>query len=914
MEQLDSSTGDDLNHNIEHKSKNRKLFLILSIVAIISAILSFGVQEIINLKSKEDINILLVSPTKTDPGIAKSMRDGSNIYTQIKNNSKNSEYNYFIDIIDEDSDSFISDLQNSLSQKDYSAIVGFSNIEIFNKHKDYLLGLDIPITTTLDISGNYKNIYTFTQDQKKKIQFVANYVRNVKKEYMTYFAHDNSDRCQMEQKEFDSVYKKFEIPLSGTVSTNEDITKYFENVDYGSVYICGNDNTIPKILKDIKKSKTELNIYTNEMLALDGAKEYFVNKANTLHGISLPSLILFDTTNESAQKFLNKYKEIYNKEPDWLSALYYDLVKVSFEKKLNPSQELFQGSIQEYDLTSHKNSLPIKMGLFNGEQLISAPIQLQDIKNKNSINNYIEALRDNRVLYVNNEFMYKTNVVYTGININSVTNIKEELGTADVDFSIWFRYEGQFDANAIVFLNSDIKLGKPDKEITKENSHYVRFRTKGTFKLNFFGNNRGYGLNTVNIVYRHKNLNQNNLLFVADILGMPSNAEILKYIKDRQIIDPSYGWQINDFWISQILMKDFSEGEPKYVGFSGEEALFSAINVQMQIESSMLSAKDFIPKSAFIFLLIFGFVGMIAARLMDRNQLGRYWYVQSYILRLIFIPMFVISSGNMILDWAYLVNFNTFITGSLVLVYETTWWILPAYLLDLAIKRFIWEQIGQKVSKKIPHIIIVLTTFVIYTLAICGAIAFVFNKELTSILAASGVLAMVIGLAIQANIANVFSGLILNMDRPFKVGEDVLIDNIAGVIYDISWRTIKIKTVDGTIVSIPNDKVSNIQTVNLSRCDDFHKIVDIELSPDIDPQIAIDLIKESMMSTDYIIKKEDSQYGCRVYFKGYDFEVNSSSKFVLYFTTTNYYDTSRAMNDIWQNLYKIAEERNVKLI
>ena len=65
------------------------------------------------------------------------------------------------------------------------------------------------------------------------------------------------------------------------------------------------------------------------------------------------------------------------------------------------------------------------MGQFNGDQLISTPIQLQDIKNKHSISNYIQALREGRVLFVNNNFMYKTNVVYTGIKVNSITNIKQ---------------------------------------------------------------------------------------------------------------------------------------------------------------------------------------------------------------------------------------------------------------------------------------------------------------------------------------------------------------------------------------------------------------------------------------------------------------------------------------------------------
>jgi small-conductance mechanosensitive channel len=903
-----------MDNNISSRgSKNKTLFLIISIIVIIATILSFGLEQVLNLQNKKDVNVLLIAPFKTDPKIADSMKDGAQVYIDIQNSSKNSDYHYVLDTLDEDSVQLLQDIKSKLSQKDYVSLIGFYNQDIFDKNKKELSALNIPVMTMSKSDDNSKNIYTFTQDQIQKVQFVSNYMRNVKKEYMTYFAHDNSSRCQMEQKEFDEVYKKFEIPLSGTVSTNENIKEYFEKVDYGSVYICGDDKSIPTILKEIKNSKTELNIYTNEMLALDSAKSYFDDKAINLHNISLPNPILFDTTTEFAQLFLNRYKLNHQKEPDWLSVLIYDMVKISFEKSMNPENKIYKGAIQDYDLSKQHRTLPVKMALFNGEQLISAPIQLQEIKNKNSISNYIDALRDNRVLYVNNDFMYKTNVVYTGVKINSISEINEDNSTAKIDFSVWFRYEGSFDAKSITFLNSNIKLDKPEQKIDNENSHYVRFRTTGQFKLNFFGKNRAYGINTINIVYRHKNLNQNNLLFVADILGMPSNAQMINHIKNRHIIDERSGWQINDFWISQDLLRDFSEGEPKYVGFSGEDTLFSTINIQVKIESSMLNAKDFIPKSAFMFLMILGFVGVVAAILMDRKKLGRYWYVQSYVLRLIFFPMFLMSSGNMLLDWAYL-NLSAIFTNYLVYMYETTWWILPAYLLDLAIKRFVWEEIGEKVSKKIPHIIVVITTFVIYTLAICGAIAFVFEKELTSILAASGVLAMVIGLAIQANIANVFSGLILNMDRPFKVGESIVVEDMEGIVNDISWRATRIKTIDGLLVSIPNDTMSNVKTMNISRSEYFHKVATLHLSSHIDTDLLRSLIEEAVENVDVIIKEHNGHLGFRVYFDDYDFEKEFASVFKVYFTVKSYHERGRATDQIWKNLHKIAKREGISLI
>jgi len=50
-------------------------------------------------------------------------------------------------------------------------------------------------------------------------------------------------------------------------------------------------------------------------------------------------------------------------------------------------------------------------------------------------------------------------------------------------------------------------------------------------------------------------------------------------------------------------------------------------------------------------------------------------------------------------------------------------------------------------------------------------IAYVFGKPLTSLLATSGLALTIIGLAIQINISNIFSGLAINLERAFQVGD-----------------------------------------------------------------------------------------------------------------------------------------------
>ena len=89
-----------------------------------------------------------------------------------------------------------------------------------------------------------------------------------------------------------------------------------------------------------------------------------------------------------------------------------------------------------------------------------------------------------------------------------------------------------------------------------------------------------------------------------------------------------------------------------------------------------------------------------------------------------------------------------------------------------------------------------------------GAVAhYWFKLELTPFLATSAVVGAVVGLALQDTLGNLFSGLALQMGRPFDVGDWVEVDAIpanAGRVVEVGWRQTKIITLDAVEVIIPN--------------------------------------------------------------------------------------------------------------
>jgi small-conductance mechanosensitive channel len=106
-------------------------------------------------------------------------------------------------------------------------------------------------------------------------------------------------------------------------------------------------------------------------------------------------------------------------------------------------------------------------------------------------------------------------------------------------------------------------------------------------------------------------------------------------------------------------------------------------------------------------------------------------------------------------------------------------------------------------------------------------------------------MAMVIGLAVQANIANVFSGIVLNIERPFRVGDKVKINSISGKVVDINWRTTRIEASEGQLVCLANSKVSEAEMQNFSAAPNgFSMELPFFFHPSLDPQAVLEVLKQ----------------------------------------------------------------------
>jgi small-conductance mechanosensitive channel/CRP-like cAMP-binding protein len=158
-------------------------------------------------------------------------------------------------------------------------------------------------------------------------------------------------------------------------------------------------------------------------------------------------------------------------------------------------------------------------------------------------------------------------------------------------------------------------------------------------------------------------------------------------------------------------------------------------------------------------------------------------------------------------------------------VIGTCLWLTLAWFVIRCIDVIVWPVfIEQRLEYTIPQLLKDLVHLVIGMIAIGVIISVVFEKSVTGLLAASGVLGLVLGVALRDMIADFFSGIALNLEHSFAVGDRVQLEgsDLTGDIVEINWRTTVIKNFTGNYLIVPNSRMARMRVENYHKPERAH--------------------------------------------------------------------------------------------
>lgn len=171
-------------------------------------------------------------------------------------------------------------------------------------------------------------------------------------------------------------------------------------------------------------------------------------------------------------------------------------------------------------------------------------------------------------------------------------------------------------------------------------------------------------------------------------------------------------------------------------------------------------------------------------------------------------------------------------------------------LAAIALRRSLREKVAGQyldvLAKAVYYLIV--AAGVMWALSLLGV-------GLSGLMVAGGVAGLVLGFASQQIVGNLISGVFLMVERPIKIGDQVLVEGISGFVQDIRMISTTIRTYDGLVVRMPNEKVftSNITNFVALACRriDYH----VSIRYQDDAEEAMTIIKQVLEEHPYVLVK-----------------------------------------------------------
>jgi small-conductance mechanosensitive channel len=107
-----------------------------------------------------------------------------------------------------------------------------------------------------------------------------------------------------------------------------------------------------------------------------------------------------------------------------------------------------------------------------------------------------------------------------------------------------------------------------------------------------------------------------------------------------------------------------------------------------------------------------------------------------------------------------------------------------------------------------PSLMRDLFSLVLYVTAAAVILKYTLDLSFVALLPGSAILGIVLGLALQDTLGNLFSGISLHADKPFQVGDVITVGKHTGVVTSVTWRAVKIKTFQNHNVLLSNTGIA----------------------------------------------------------------------------------------------------------
>ncbi len=182
--------------------------------------------------------------------------------------------------------------------------------------------------------------------------------------------------------------------------------------------------------------------------------------------------------------------------------------------------------------------------------------------------------------------------------------------------------------------------------------------------------------------------------------------------------------------------------------------------------------------------------------------------------------------------------------------------------------------------------------------------------DLTDLVALLGIGGVVISLAAQDTVKSLLSGVVILTDKPFDIGDYIEVGNYKGTVVDMTFKSIRIKAVDNSIITIPNATITTECVVNWNKL----KSRRLDFVLNLSMNTTSEKIKNVVEKIKLILKNNPNVLPETVQVSLDEISSYSSDiKIFLYVNETEYIKFLNVKEKIYCDILELVERENIDL-
>lgn len=271
-----------------------------------------------------------------------------------------------------------------------------------------------------------------------------------------------------------------------------------------------------------------------------------------------------------------------------------------------------------------------------------------------------------------------------------------------------------------------------------------------------------------------------------------------------------------------------------------------------------MAAADFYKKAVY-FLILAGSVLLALVLISLLEEYGRNYLITKF-------PFQVDAQGGLVVRALQegetapdmMTTTGISLVENILRIFKVVLWMVFVVAIIRLITRLLFHTVLRSAAQtEIASLLKTVLSIVIYIVAFFIIFGSQFPQiQLAPLFTGSAILGIVVGLALQDTLGNLFAGLALQVDHPFEVGDVIVITNRGqGVVESVSWRGVRLRTFQNKLLVISNAALGR-ETIEVAPQNNLNaRIVNFNTVYSSSPARTAQIVRDAIRQTDNVSQK-----------------------------------------------------------